>query len=147
MSDTCPDCTHAKSVHSFVGCMAVTDELCPCEREFPEYAKATSPQWAEAEKVEAIAKAERGADPAWVDAAEDAACTLARLTTATGGFTADNVWALLEERQVPAPREPRALGPVLQRLKRQDKLKLTGYAPSNRRHKSPVGVYAAGPEL
>jgi len=146
MSDTCPDCTHPKAAHSFVGCIGTDDPLDPCEcvRDFPEYAKATNPQRAEAEKTEAMAKAERGTDPEWAAKAERICLHLANRVDA---FTPDLVWATLEEEQVPPPREPRALGPVLQRLVRQGKLKHTGYAPSNRRHKSPVGVYTAGPEL
>lgn len=146
--DTCPDCGHPKAHHSFVGCMADDADPCDCERQFPEHAKATNPQRAEAEKAEAMGRAERGSDDIWVAAAEDAALTLARSPQhKPGGFTPDDVWALLEERQIPAPREPRALGPVIQRLKRQGKLDQEGYRASNRRHKSPVGVYVAGPEL
>ncbi len=148
MSDHCPDCDHLKRHHSFVGCMADDHDPCDCERQFPEHAKATDPERAEAEKTEAMDRAERGSHAAWVAAADTAVLDLARDARRDGvTFTADDVWALLEERQVPPPREPRALGPVLTRLKRAGKLEGRGYRPSNRRHKAPVMAYAAGPEL
>lgn len=142
MSGTCPDCDHPKSQHSFVGCMAVDADLCDCLREFPEHAKATSPERTEAEKTEAMAKAERGTDPDWE---AEATKVVRHLALRGRDFTPDDVWVELEHRQVPPPREPRALGPILKRMANADEIRAKGFTESGRRHGAPVRIYEAGP--
>lgn len=139
MLETCPDCTHPKEQHTFLGCLNVSTGLCECERQFPQAQK--TPERAEAEKTEAMAKAERGTDPDWAGAAIDAIRTLRD----QGDFTADDVWVLLEERQVPAPREPRALGPILKAMSTGGAatIRSKGFTESRRRHGAPIRVYEA----
>jgi hypothetical protein len=98
---------------------------------------------AHAERDEAMDRARRGTDPEWAAKAAEAIRDLATVEELTGDpFTADDVWELLESRQVPAPREPRALGPILRALSTPGGPILgVGYAPSRRRHGSPVMSY------
>lgn len=137
----CPDCTHPKTDHSaLMGCLADAG-ACECDRSFKE---SKTPERAEAEKVEAMDRAERGTDAAWAVKAEE---VIRFLAGAGGEFQVDDVWEVLEDRKVPPPREPRALGPVVQRLVRARVIKPEGFDTSNRRHKAIVRTYVAGPEL
>jgi hypothetical protein len=97
---------------------------------------------AQAARDLAMTYAEAGGDPAWQEAARHAVWWLAcnRET-----FTVDDVWALLDEREVPRPPEPRALGPILMRALRKGAIRDTGkMARSVRRNASKITVYARG---
>lgn len=60
-------------------------------------------------REEAIQRAADAADPTWMDAARWAYYDVA---SRREEFTSDAVWALLEKRGVPMPKEPRAMGAV-----------------------------------
>jgi hypothetical protein len=64
---------------------------------------------------EAIERVDEHADPAWKEAAYAVVCAIA---AEVPEFTTDRVWYALERQRIPAPREPRALGPVMQRARR-----------------------------
>lgn len=139
MSAECPDCTHPKNHHSaLVGCLHDGGEPCMCSRSFKE--TKTIPQ-ARAERDEAMGRAERGTDADWAKEAEKATLWVARIG---GDFTPDDIWERLEDQKVPAPREPRALGPVLKRMTNAHLIKPKGFTESRRRHSAPVRVYEAG---
>ncbi len=140
--DICPDCGHAKPEHSpVVGCLAGgLADPCDCDRRFPQAAK--TPATAQAETTEAVERVERGTDDDWAKAATEALTYLAR--TSTEPFSTDDAWVLLEEMEVPPPREPRAMGPVVRRLTAAHVLKADGYAASVRRHQTPVRTYTGG---
>ena len=88
--------------------------------------------------AEAIDQVDLHTELAWRRMAEDAlACVLARGVV----FSADDVWFLLEDWDVPQPRENRAMGPVMATIrKRATKV---GYALSVRpcNHRRPVMRY------
>lgn len=61
-------------------------------------------------------------------------------------FTTDDIWAELDEREVPAPREPRAMGAVTRPASRDHRIVKTGeWINSNRPgcHSRPVPVWRA----
>lgn len=95
---------------------------------------------AQVARDEALGRVEGGSDPRWVAAAERAVIWCANRF---GTFTSDEVWDRLEYRKVPAPREPRALGPVMKRAVRDGLIEPAGYVQSARqeRHCAPVRVY------
>lgn len=89
---------------------------------------------------EAIEASGRNADPSWVWIATRAVLYAARKNPY--GFTTDDVWAALEDRQ--GPKEPRALGAILRRLKGQGRIVSTGtYRKSSRSacHGRPVLIW------
>lgn len=91
----------------------------------------------------ALAAVESTTPDTWKDAARRAVWHLA-CTRAT--FNADDVWEELERRNVPAPPEPRALGPVLMRALRANAIRDTGrMTPSRRRHASKITLYERTP--
>jgi hypothetical protein len=138
---TCPSCHHPKAHHSpLVGCLADDADPCECERSFPN-ANAT-PQKAEAEKVEAMGRAASGSDADWVGKVVDA---VRHLNDTLATWTPDDVWERLEDQGVPAPREPRALGPILKAMANGPAatIEWLAYDKSRRRHKAPVSVYRA----
>lgn len=140
MSAECPDCTHPKNHHSaLVGCLHDGGEPCMCSRSFKE--TKTIPQ-AHAERDEAMGRADRGTDTDWAKEAQEATAWLASI----GDFTPDDIWERLEDRQIPAPREPRALGPILKRMSNAGRIRAKGFTESRRRHGAPVRVYEAGPQ-
>ena len=61
-------------------------------------------------KKEAMDQVEANALMSWKIAAQNAIRDLAGNNKE---FVADDVWGLLQRRGVPAPREPRALGPMM----------------------------------
>lgn len=84
-----------------------------------------------------MARAEFGAGPHWVKAAET---IVLRLAGQRENFTTDDVW----EAGLPRPREARALGAVMQRMARLDVIEATGrVVPSRWRacHTRPVMVW------
>jgi len=100
----------------------------------------THPGWADAEvKMEQVDDA---ADKNWKQVANAAIrATARRLST----LTADDVWETLEGWGVPAPREPRALGPRMTHAVKEGWIIRTDeYRPSIRRHASPLRVYVGG---
>lgn len=88
---------------------------------------------------EALERVEANADKDWMRAARDA---VAALALAGGSFTTDDAWKLL--REVPVPREPRAMGAVIRELARMGLILPTGeYRKSERPdcHRRPVAVW------
>lgn len=91
---------------------------------------------------EALERVESASDPDWVVSAEKA---LLYVSMSLQTFSTDDVWDRLRMLSVPAPREPRALGPVMRRAVRDGLIKAVGYAASERpeRHCAPVRMYQA----
>jgi hypothetical protein len=96
----------------------------------------------------AIERVERAAREEWLAAAFRAAEYVCRERGPEGRFTTDAVWAVLARWSVPAPREPRAMGPVMKRVERE------GLAHKTNRfvrttlpqgHRRPVQVYEVNP--
>lgn len=83
----------------------------------------------------------------WADHAENAVRELVALGKNFGPtheqFTSDDVWELLAMDEIPSPPEPRALGPVMQRMIREKLITPVGYAESRRRHGGIVRTYVA----
>lgn len=147
--NTCPECDHPKGDHTaLMGCLSDGGE-CDCGRSFPEAVKTL--EGAKAEAEEAQGRAERGTSPDWADAAEAAVRHLATTTEGEGPvrsfFTSDDVWVYLEETKAPECREPRALGPILKRLQKDDVIRVKGWTESRRRHGAPIRTYEAGRAL
>lgn len=91
---------------------------------------------------DAIARVGNNADPSWMQTALDAVRSIA--IEQHRRFTTDDVWALLAERNVPAPREPRALGAVIRVAQKQGMVRATGDYVKSRRtecHGRPVMVW------
>lgn len=91
----------------------------------------------------AIEDAEENADARWLTAARSVTMQVAHeLAT----FTTDDVWAELDRREVPRPREPRVLGAVTRALSRARFMVQTGeYVKSTRpeTHSRPIPVWRA----
>jgi len=80
-------------------------------------------------------------DPDWAHAAENSILWLAR---SRKHFSTDDVWKDLSLRDTPLVHDNRALGPIMARLAKQGKIKVTGhYTPSVRRHCSPIRLWEA----
>lgn len=94
---------------------------------------------AEAAREEAIDRAEAHADTGWLDRAYAVVVALARRR---GSFTTDDV---LRELGDDMPREPRVVGAVMRRAKRDGVVEPHGYAPSSRveSHARPKRVWAS----
>lgn len=89
-------------------------------------------------KLVAMARVHAHADPAWLAQAYRA---IQDLCARELYVTSDSVWALLDERGVPSPREPRALGAVMRQAARDGLLEASGeYVQSEREacHSRPV---------
>ena len=137
----CADCGH-DSIHlAALGCLG-GDGTCICPTHVPPLPAVVSSPTLDRARVErdaAMAQVAEHTDPEWLAQAERAVGHLAALREP---FTADSVWEQLAARQVPAPREPRALGPVMKRAVRDGVIRWTGnYDSSTRRHCTPVRVY------
>lgn len=148
MSTPCT-CGHGHAIHSTrTGCLAdMPGGFCHCPS-FTPASEAELTAKAVAETDEAVERVERHADAAWMDDAHAAVHNLAKDAAETGQpFTADDVWGYLHDHGIQAPREPRALGAVMRAAVRAGKIAAVGYAPSRRRHMTPIRAYAAGPEL
>lgn len=94
-------------------------------------------QEAKKAKREALARVWKGSDQAWVNKATR---TLIKVANARPEFTTDDLW----EAGLPRPREPRALGAVMNDAARRRYVKATKrYQQSNRRacHARPVRVW------
>jgi hypothetical protein len=82
--------------------------------------------------------------PEWKDAARRA---LWHLATSRPTFTTDDVWNHLDQQGVPAPEEPRALGPIVFKALRAGAIRDTGQmVRSTRRHAAKITVYERAPE-
>jgi hypothetical protein len=91
-----------------------------------------------------MARADAHADNAWKQAAEAAVLHVARMRVT---FTADDVWRQLAVATAVETHEPSALGPILNRLRRQGVIKTTGeFVVSHRasRHAAPLRVWTKG---
>ena len=99
----------------------------------------------EAVTQEAIDRAEEHANASWMAAAERAARHLA--SWPHDQFTSDDVWAILEDQPV-TTHEPRALGAVFRKLKKEKLIFSTGqYVKSSRlvAHGKPTLVWQGLP--
>lgn len=140
----CADCDHDDTHSELVGCLA---DACDCPRYVRPSGRTRTVEQARAEGQGAQDRAERGTDPDWETKAVEVITSLANTVDAWGArerFTADDIWEELERRQVPPPREPRALGPILKRLSKPGgDIHPKGFTESRRRHGAPVRVYTA----
>lgn len=79
-------------------------------------------------------------EPEWARCAENIVREIA-FSSKHSVFSSDDVWDLLTQDEVPPPHEPRALGPIMQRLAREKVMVPVGYAESRRRHGGIVRTY------
>ena len=96
---------------------------------------------AEQKRDEALARVEANADQDWYDAA---CMAFEEVIAAYPEFTTDDVWAVLKEWQVSAPREPRAMGPIVMKLVRSGAMVATGAYRKSKRpecNARPIAVY------
>ena len=92
-----------------------------------------------AERDTAMIKADAAADPDWKTQAKAALWWCARSEVT---FTTDDVWDRLDSLGIPAPREARALGPIVTAALRGKAITDTGtWVPSRRRHAARMPVY------
>jgi hypothetical protein len=97
-----------------------------------------------AERDDALARVDQAADADWQG---EAILSFRRLVERGEPFTTDDVWDDLADRDVPGPREPRALGPVTRRLLGLgliEPVEPQEWRPSRRRHMTPIRVYRSG---
>jgi hypothetical protein len=74
-------------------------------------------------KLEAMARVETNAKEEW----KDAACrAVAHLCKDRDYITSEDVWRVLKSWQIPPPREPRAMGPVLTKMVARKVIEPTG---------------------
>jgi hypothetical protein len=91
-----------------------------------------------------MSRADANANDTWKQAAEAAVIHVARMRPT---FTADDVWRQLQFATGVETHEPSALGPILNRLRRQGVIKQTGeFVVSHRasRHAAPLRVWTRG---
>lgn len=141
--NTCTTCGHDTKHTPLVGCLEID---CDCTEEL---AWTKTLEQARQERDASLDQVERGTDPDWANQAEAVVLDLAARERDgyAGEFSGDEVWHALKAREVPAPREPRALGPILKRLTNAGKITPSGFKESTRRKGSPVRTYNAGPNL
>ena len=90
---------------------------------------------------EAMARVEAHADPDWKHMAVRA---FMKVAYGSDEFTTDDVWRQLEEWEVPAPHEPRAMGPIVRSLVTQGVIEPVGRRKKSalpQGHCRPVEVY------
>lgn len=134
MASTCTACNHPVTDHGRIPGVGCMEPKCPCEYQRQVLER-------NADKVatdEALERVENGTDPAWAALARAAVRTLA---DRGAPFTTDDVWDYLADQDVAAPREPRALGPIMKAAGTDGTLRLEGYASSRRRHGSLLRSY------
>ena len=93
----------------------------------------------EAAKEEGMARVDRHAPPLWKETAYRVALYLARSRET---FTVDDLWSYVEK-----PPEPRALGPLVTRMKKEGVWIETGMRVKSRipaHHSYPIEVYRSG---
>lgn len=141
-ANTCPFCGHQDTHTPMIGCLhADGTTFCDC---MATWAAPKTLDTARKERDRAMVQVGQASDSTWV---REAATVIRDLATAgVGPFSADDVWNNLEAKGITAPREPRALGPVLKRLTQAQVIQPEGYVPSVRRHCAPVRSYVAGPK-
>jgi hypothetical protein len=89
--------------------------------------------------VEAMERIERNTHPQFEIDAEYAVLTVGRMRQT---FTTDEVWEWLEQHRMTAAHDNRAIGPIMNRLAKANRIRFTGqYQPSRRRHASPIRVW------
>jgi hypothetical protein len=89
----------------------------------------------------AIEAVEQHADAAWIALAYDAVLECAR---SMARFTTDDVWQVLASRRVGPPPEPRAMGAVMNRARREKVIRPTNVFVATKRpqaHCSPTRVW------
>ena len=92
-------------------------------------------------KKEAMDQVEAAALMSWKIAAQNA---IRDLAANNKEFVADDVWGLLQRRGVPAPREPRALGPMMKLAAVAGVIEWTGVHKQSRQclnHQRPVVIW------
>lgn len=92
---------------------------------------------------EAIDRVERNADEYWILEALRAIYSLCRIRTT---FTSDAIWAILEQRNVPGPHEPKALGAVMRTAQKRKWCSPTSTYSNSVRvecHRRPLRVWEA----
>lgn len=157
----CADCGHRDPHPAALGCLHAEfpDDECPCAMYVPPTpVVVSSPTLRDARRVggprsgrtadldraradrdAALAQVEAAASPEWIAAAERAVRYIAGLRSAP--FTTDDLWDYLEGGNVPAPREPRAMGPVVKRALARGVIVPAGYTQSRRRHAALIRTY------
>lgn len=106
------------------------------------------PEWdeslvakARANKREGMERVERNTDKQWAAYAYQAVVVISKYRPE---FTADPVWALLAQWEVPPPHEPRALGPVMLKAVRSGvcvKTDRTRRSVLPQRNMRPIAIY------
>jgi len=89
----------------------------------------------------ALDAVERAADEEWKRKAWEAILYVAKRRSA---FTTDAVWYMLQEWKVASPREPRAMGPMVLRGRREGIFEVTGDRKKSERvgcHRRPIDIY------
>lgn len=133
---TCSTCHHQALDHTNIRDIGCTVEGCPCSTRRRDVQTLAD----DAATSAAIAQVDDHADAGWVLAATGAVMELAN----TGDpFTTDDVWEVLAAAGEPEPREPRALGPIIQRLVKASTIYAIGYTASRRRHQAIIRIYTA----
>lgn len=90
---------------------------------------------------QAISQVDRNAEPGWKQRAQEA---ISRVALRKDEFTTDDVWALLDERGIEAPHEPRAMGAITRWASSKGIIRATDrYAMSARPecHGRPIRVW------
>lgn len=140
--DPCADCAHDALHLKRAGCLATVDgHPCPCLVYVPPTPTVVSSptlERARAERDAAVRQVAENADAAWMAQATD---VVAALAASRAEFTTDHAWTMLDTRGVPAPREPRAMGPVIVAALRAGTIRPVGYTQSRRRHAAMIRTY------
>lgn len=137
----CARCEHTDTHTRLAGCTAeVGADYCPCAAYVAPVAPSPTPAQSRAARDAAMAQVDENADADWLTRAADAVDDLAHRGEP---FNVDDVWDLLAAWSVPAPREPRALGPVMYRAARDGVIVSDGWVTSRRRHQAPIRMYVA----
>lgn len=142
----CADCGHTDPHPAASGCLhreetARRTTWCPCPVYVPPAPTVVSSPTitqARTERDAAVAQVEDAADGAWLIQAGDA---IRHLATIGVPFSTDDVWDRLYALAVPAPREPRALGPVVKRALTAGIIQPDGTTQSRRRHAALIRTY------
>ena len=107
----------------------------------PSFDHKFNPSAAEAVRDYSIAMVEGAADPAWLEEAYIAALEIARKME---HFTTDDIWALLYHRNIPEPREPRAIAAVMKKLSETEHAEATNQTRQSIRvvcHRRPLRIW------
>lgn len=79
---------------------------------------------------------------AWEDAARQA---IRSLISAGEPFTTDDIWMILDDKGIPHPREPRALGGIIQGFAHRSEIAHKGFKRAARRTANcrPLSIWSA----